>query len=110
MRLYAYIFPEGAISVANMAATNNASRVAIFKNCASFNDCITEENNRQVENAKDIHVVMLMLNLIEYFDNCRERLWQYYKHDPVLNNVDTTIDFPINCNSIISFKLKKNNN
>ena len=32
-------------------------------------DCITEINNTQVDNAKDLDVVMPMYNLIEYSDN-----------------------------------------
>ena len=38
-------------------------------NCALFTDCISEINNSQIDNAKDIDVVMPMYNLIEYSDN-----------------------------------------
>ena len=41
----------------------------IFKNCAPFTDCMREINNTQVDNAKDIDVVMPMNNLIEYSNN-----------------------------------------
>ena len=41
----------------------------IFKNCAPFADSISEINNTQIDNAKDIDVVMPMYNLIEYNDN-----------------------------------------
>ena len=37
----------------------------IFKNCASFTDCISEINNAQVDNAKDFANV----KLIQYSDN-----------------------------------------
>ena len=40
-----------------------------FKNCAPFTNCISEINNTQVDNAKDIDIVMPMYNLIEYSDN-----------------------------------------
>ena len=56
----------------------------IFKNCAPFTDCISEINNTQVDNAKDLDVVMLMYNLIEYSDNyskTRGSLWQYYRDE-----------------------------
>ena len=36
----------------------------IFENCASFIDCISEINNAQVDNAKDVDLVMPMYNLI----------------------------------------------
>ena len=41
----------------------------LFKNCAPFTDCISEVSNTQIDNAKDIDVVMPMYNLIEYGDN-----------------------------------------
>ena len=33
------------------------NQVVIFKNYAPFTDCISEINNTQIDNAKDIHVV-----------------------------------------------------
>ena len=36
-----------------------------FKNCAPFINCISEINNTQIDNAKDIDIVMPMYNLIE---------------------------------------------
>ena len=39
------------------------------KNCAPFTDYISEINNKQVDNAKNIDVVMSMYNLIEYSDD-----------------------------------------
>ena len=41
----------------------------IFNCCAPFTDCIGNINNTQIDNAKDIDVVMPMYNLIEYHDN-----------------------------------------
>ena len=51
-----------------VAAINNRKGI-IIKNCTPFTDCITETNNKQVDNAKDIDVVMPMYNLIEYSYN-----------------------------------------
>ena len=48
---------------------NNTNKKVVFKNCAPFTDCIREINNTQVDNAKDIDIVMPMYNLIEYSDN-----------------------------------------
>ena len=36
-----------------------------FKNCRPFADCISQINNNQIDNAKDIDVVMPMYKLIE---------------------------------------------
>ena len=41
----------------------------IFKNSASFTNCISEINNTQVDKSKDIDIVIPMYNLIEYSDN-----------------------------------------
>ena len=61
---------SGIITVPNTrtATVPNNSENIINKNCAAFTDCISEINNTQVDNAKNIDVVMLMYNLIEYSD------------------------------------------
>ena len=41
----------------------------VLKNCALFTNCISETNNTQIDDAKDIDVLMPMYNLIEYNDN-----------------------------------------
>ena len=62
----AYILAKGTITVAETsaagAATNNTNKKVIFKNCALFTNCISEINNAQVENAKDINIVIPMYN------------------------------------------------
>ena len=50
---------------------NNHIQV-VFKNCAPFTNCINKINNAQIDNAKDIDVVMLMYNLLEYSDDYLE--------------------------------------
>ena len=71
----AYILVKGTITIEG-AGADAAARQAderdkdvIFKNCAPFTNCISEINNTQVDNAKDIDIVMPMYNLIEYSDN-----------------------------------------
>ena len=58
------------ITVNNNAAAdadaNNTNKKVIFKNCAPFTNCISEINNTQVGNARDLDIVMPMYNLIEY--------------------------------------------
>ena len=57
-----------------------------FKNYAPFTNCISEINNTQVDNAKDIDILMPMPNyLIEYSDNYAKNtgsLWQYFRDEP----------------------------
>ena len=67
------ILVKGKITVNNTAAAdadaNNTNKKVIFKNCASFTECISRINNTQVDDAKCIDIIMLMYNLIEYSDN-----------------------------------------
>ena len=60
----AYILVSGTMSVADtsvqVVAGNNTNEKAIFKYCTPFTDCANEINNMQVDNAKDIHIVMTM--------------------------------------------------
>ena len=90
----AYILVKGTITIVG-AGADAAAREAdekekgvIFKNFEPFINCISEINNTQVDNAKDIDIVMPMYNLIEYSDNYSKTsgsLWQYYRDEP--NNV-----------------------
>ena len=78
-----------------------------LKGFAPLNGCITETNNTQVDNAKDLDVVMTMYNLIEHSDNYSKKSecsWQYCKDEP--NNAITesesfkiTSDFLDNTNN-----------
>ena len=86
----AYILVKGKITIAG-AGNDVAARQAdernkgvVFKNCAPFINCISEINNTQIDNAKDIDIVMPMYNLIEYSDNYAKTtgsLWQYFRDD-----------------------------
>ena len=94
----AYILVKGTITVNNTAAAdaavNNAIKKVIFKNCAPFINCMSEINNTQIDNAKDIDIVMPMYNLIEYSDNYAKTtgsLWQYCKDIPARNNNNNAI-------------------
>ena len=108
----AYILAKGTISVNNTAAAgaavNNDNRKVIFKNCAPFTNCISEINNTQVDNAKDIDIVMPMYNLIEYSDNFAKTsgsLWQYCKDTPARDVNNEITEFRVN-NTTDSFKFK----
>ena len=108
----AYILVKGTISVNNTAAAgaaaNNDDQKVIFKNCAPFTNCISEINNTQIDNAKDIDIVMPMYNLIEYSDNYAKTtgsLWQYCKDIPTQNNNNKAIVFAEN-NLTDSFNFK----
>ena len=108
----AYILVKGTISVNTTAAAgadaNNTGKKVIFKNCAPFTNCISEINNTQVDNAKDIDIVMPMYNLIEYTDNYAKTsgsLWQYCLDIPPLDN-NNAITFFTENNHTDSFNFK----
>ena len=112
----AYILVKGTITVNNSAAqgaaANNTNKKVIFKNCAPFTNCISEINNTQIDNAKDIDIVMPMYNLIEYSDNYAKTtgsLWQYCKDIPArnANANDVITEFTEgNLTDSFNFKLK----
>ena len=87
----AYILVKGTITIV-VAGDDAAARQAderdkgvVFKNCTPFTNCISEINNTQVDNAKDIDIVMPMYCLIEYSDNYTKTsrsLRQYYRDEP----------------------------
>ena len=108
----AYILVKRTISANNTAAAgaavNNNDRKVIFKNCAPFTNCISEINNTQIDNAKDIDIVMPMYNLIEYSDNYAKTtgsLWQYCKDIPARDANDEITEFRRG-NTTDSFKFK----
>ena len=109
-----YILVKGTIAVNNTAAAdvdaNNTNKKIIFKNCAPLTNCISEINNTQVDNAKDIDVVIPMYNLIEYSDNYSKTsasLWQYCKDIPAVNNDNALVDFAENSlTNSFNFKVK----
>ena len=71
------------------ATLNNRNTKVIFKNCAPFTNCVSEINNTQIDNTKDIDVVMSMYNLIEYSDNYSKTsgsIREYYRDEPSVNN------------------------
>ena len=72
---YAYFLVKRRITINGRGADATARQAderdkgVAFKNCAPFTNCISEINNTQVDNAKDIDIVMPMYNLIEYSAN-----------------------------------------
>ena len=94
----AYILVKGKTTITGAgddAAARQAderNKAVAFKNCAPFTNCISEINNTQVDNVKDIDIVMPMYDLIEYSDNCVKTtgsLWQYFRDEPDDNLADS---------------------
>ena len=94
----AYILVNGRITITG-AGDDAAERQAderdkgvTFKSCALFTKSIKRINNTEIDNAKDIDIIMPMYNVIEYSDNYSKTsvsLWKYYKYDPNDNMADS---------------------
>ena len=68
---------------------------------------VSKINDKHVDDAHDIDVVMAMCNLLEYSDNYSKTWvssWQFYTHKPTLHDNKAIIDFPADNNNDISFK------
>ena len=87
----AYILVNGRITITGAGDDGAARRPderdkgVTFKNCAPFTKCISRINNTEIDNTKDIDIVMRMYSLNEYSNNCSKTsrsLWQYYKDNP----------------------------
>ena len=96
----AYILVKENISVNNTAAAdavaNNTAKKVIFENCALFTNCLSKTNNKQIDNAEYIDIVMPMYNLIEYsnsYSKTSGNLWQYCKEIPAVNDAGNIADF-----------------
>ena len=91
-----YILAKGTITVPNTgtaAAPDSKNKKVILKNCTPFTDCISDINNKEINRAKDIDVVMPVYNLIEYSDN-------YFNNDAIIDvpdDPDSDPDPLINC-------------
>ena len=86
-----YILVKGTITITGAGDDDDAREAderdkgVKFKNCAPFTKCISRINNTDIDNARDIDIVMSMYILTEYRDNYSKTsrsLWQYSKDDP----------------------------
>ena len=101
------------MSVNNNAASdadaNNTNKKVIFKSCAPFTRCISKIDNNQVDNGKDIDIVMPMYNLIEYsnsYSKTSGSFWKHCKNKPAVNNNGDISDFN-GANQLIRLVLKQ---
>ena len=104
----AYILVSGTITVAEVAAGGGNDGIqVVFQNCAPFNNCVSEINKTQIDNAKYIDVVMPMYNLTEHSDNFSKTsgsLWQCYRDELASTYAGTLHNFSGNS---ASFKYKQ---
>ena len=94
----AYILVKGKITITGAGAdaaarqTDERDKGVTFKNCTPFITCISDINNTEIDNCRNIDIVMPMYNVIEYNDNYAKTsgsLWQYYRDEPNDNLADS---------------------
>ena len=94
----AYILANGTITITSSGDDDTAKRLdernkgVTFENCAPFIKWISRINNTEIDNARDIDIVMAIYNLTEYSNNYSKTsgsLYQYYKDDPNDNLVNS---------------------
>ena len=106
---YAYILVIETIAVAALVRGGGNNTIeAVFQNCAPLTNCISEINNTEIDNAKDVDAVMSMYSLIEHCENYSKTsrsLLQYYRDESALNNAGALIDFP-DTSDLFKFKQK----
>ena len=63
----AYVLVMESITVAITAFTDNeandVNKKVVFKNCDSFTNCTSKINKTQIDDAKELDIMMLMYNL-----------------------------------------------
>ena len=71
---------------------------------------MSEINNTEADNTKDIDIVKPMYDLIEYSDNYSKTsgsLWQYFKDIPAVNDSGNIVEFNgANATDSFNFKVK----
>ena len=79
-----YILVNGTITVAGNQPRDKQNRTLILKSNSPFVSRITRINNKLIEDADDLDIVMPMYNLLEYSKNYRKTigsLYTYYRDE-----------------------------
>ena len=70
-----------------------------YLNCVPFDECISEMNKSQINNTKDLDILMPIYSLTEYSNNSLKTfglLWQYCRDDPAVNDDGAIVKFIAN--------------
>ena len=113
----AYILVKGTTTIigsghdAAAKPADKKNKGLMFENYAPFTNCKSETNNTEIDNTKDIDIVMPMYNLIEYSNNYSKTspiLRQYYRDElndnladseSFKSKVEITGGTPVGCNT-----------
>ena len=93
----------GDIEVAGIAADANVA----FKNCAPFTRFVTHINDKHVETAENLDIIMPMYNLIEYSDNYADSsgsLYQFKRDKSPINYAGNPNNVTLDNSTSFKFK------
>ena len=93
----------GNIKDVAIAADTNVA----FKNCAPFTRCVTHINDKHIETAENLDIIMPMYNLIEYSYNYADSsgsLYQFKRDESPMNNTGNPLNVALDNST--SFKYK----
>ena len=93
----------GDIEVAGIAADANVA----FKNCAPFTRFVTHINDKHVETAENLDIIMPMYNLIEYSDNYADSsgsLYQFKRDKSPINDAGNPNNVTLDNSTSFKFK------
>ena len=96
---YSRITITGAGDNAAARQADERNKGLIFKDCVLFINCKSDINYTEIDNAKDIDIVVPMYTLVKYIDNLEKNiqrhsetcgsLWWLYKNEPNDNLTDS---------------------
>ena len=69
----AHIVVKGNMTLKGDADANKMNKIVAFKINAPFINCILKINSVQIDNSKDLDVVLPMYNLLEYSKNYKKQ-------------------------------------
>ena len=89
-----YILVNGTITVAELTTCGRNNGIEVL--CAPFIDCVGKISNTQIDNTKDIDVVMLCIllqNIIIIIQKHQKNVWQYFRDEPALTDAGVLDNF-----------------
>lgn len=97
-----YIVEKGVINVRAVLNTNINKKHAILKTKALSRLCITKFSNTLLDNTEDLHILIIMYNLLDYGHDCTMTLGSLcnYSSDEIDSVDEDVLDYK-------SFKHKK---
>ena len=95
----------GDRKVSAVAADTNVA----FKNCGPFTRCVTHINDKHVETAENLDIIMPMYNLIEYSDNYADSsgsLYQFKRNESPMNNAGNPLNVALHNSTSFKYKAR----